>query len=638
MRSKQLAESVTLGAEPLPGNRTRFLVWAPRHSAVQVVLERSGDLRPGAVHALEKDDLGYFAGVMEGVGPGDLYRFRLSGEERLYPDPASRCQPSGPHGPSMVWDPSAFEWSDSGWEGPDPEGQVIYEMHVGTFTAEGTWAGAIEQVEALAQTGVTTIELMPISEFDGEFGWGYDGVDLFAPSHLYGTPDDFRRFVDRAHALGLAVLLDVVYNHLGPSGNYLAPFSSDYFSDRYENDWGDPINFDGRNSRAVREFFVQNAGYWIRDFHLDGLRLDATQQIFDASDTHVIAEIVDCVRHAGGARRTFVVAENEPQDVVLIRGRNEGGYGADALWNDDFHHTAVVALTGRNEAYYTDYRGAPQELISSAKWGFLYQGQRYRWQQQRRGTPTFGIGPRGFVNFIENHDQVANSRAGARLHTLSSPGAYRAVTALLLLGPGTPMLFQGQEFASSAPFLYFADHEPELAEAVRKGRGRFLEQFRSLAAPDASHSLSNPSDPETFTRCKLDHAERETHAEAYALHRDLLRLRREDRVFRIGRRGGVDGAVLDGEAFVLRYFGGTAGDRLLIVNLSRDLHLDPAPEPLLGPPEAGRWGLGWSSERVVYGGVGAAEVETEEGWIIPGQAAVVLVPTEPSEAPGETRR
>ena len=513
-------------------------------------------------------------------------------------------------------------------------GQVIYEMHIGTFTRQGTWEAATGELETLAESGITVLEIMPVADFTGSFGWGYDGVDLYAPTRLYGAPDDFRSFVDRAHRAGLAVILDVVYNHFGPEGAYFTEFSDDYFTDRYENEWGRAINFDGRNSAPVRQFIIANAGYWIDEFHLDGLRLDATQQIFDATSPHVLAEITRHARQAAQDREIIVVGENEPQQVKLIRPVEQGGYGMDALWNDDFHHSAVVALTGRNEAYYTDYRGTPQELVSAVKWGYLYQGQYYSWQKQRRGTPARGIPPAGFINFVQNHDQIANSGLGLRLHYLTSPGNYRAITALMLLAPGTPMLFQGQEFASSNRFFYFADHQPELAAAVRRGRADFLSQFRSLATSEMQQLLADPADRQTFERCKLDLTERESHAEVYALHCDLLRLRKEDAAFSVQHAGAFDGAVLGSEAFLIRFFNEKKGDRLLLVNLGADLHLQTAPEPLLAPPEKQRWEILWSSEHSRYGGSGTAAVETDEGWRIPGHAAVVLLP-QPLGLPAE---
>jgi maltooligosyltrehalose trehalohydrolase len=466
---------------------------------------------------------------------------------------------------------------------------------------------------------------MPIADFPGRFGWGYDGVNLFAPTRLYGTPDDFRGFVDHAHAAGLAVILDVVYNHLGPDGCYLRAFSEDYFTDRYENDWGDPMNFDGDNAEAVREYFIANTRYWIEEFHLDGLRLDATQQVYDASPEHIIAAVTLRARQSSAKRGIYILCENEPQDVKLVHPRQDGGYGADALLNDDFHHSAAVALTGRNEAYYTDYAGTPQEFISAVKWGYLYQGQHYTWQKQARGTPAFGLGATAFVHFLENHDQVANSASGDRMHKLSSPGRYRAMTALLLLGPQTPLLFQGQEFAASTPFLYFADHAGKLAAAVREGRTEFLMQFPSIARPEIRALLADPSALGTFESCKLDFAERETHGAAYRLHRDLLHLRRDDAVFSGADRRAVDGAVLGAEAFVLRFFSAEKEDRLLIVNLGADLTLGIAPEPLLAPHAGCGWRTIWSSDALRYGGEGLRRIETDDIWRIPAQAAVVLV-------------
>ncbi len=507
-------------------------------------------------------------------------------------------------------------------------------MHIGAFTKEGTWEAAGRELSELADLGVTVLEVMPVADFTGRFGWGYDGVNLFAPTRLYGRPDDFRRFVDRAHAAGLGVILDVVYNHFGPDGNYLGQFSKDYFTDRYKNEWGEAINFDGPNAAPVREYFVANAGYWVEEFHIDGLRLDATQQIFDTSADHVLTAVGRKVREAARGRATLIVAENEPQDVRIVRPVEKGGIGLDGLWNDDYHHSAVVALTGHNEAYYTDYHGGAQEFISAVKYGYLYQGQRYKWQEQRRGTAALDVPPAHFVTFLENHDQVANSARGLRLHKMSGPGRLRALTALTLLAPSTPMLFMGQEFAASSPFLFFADHPEELARLVRQGRAEFLKQFRSLLVFERQAPLADPADPRTFERCKLDFTERQSHAEWYALHRDLLKLRREDPVFRAEKPRGVDGAVLAPEAFVLRFFGDGGDDRLLLVNLGRDLHLDPAPEPLLAPPYNMLWDVLWTSEHPRYGGDGTTPPDTDENWRIPGQATVALAPRPAPPEPG----
>ncbi|MEX1233201.1 MAG: malto-oligosyltrehalose trehalohydrolase [Planctomycetaceae bacterium] len=634
-----------MGAEIQPGGGVSFRVWAPQRQRVTVVLEPSGEAEPVRAELKSERD-GYFSAVIPAARAGDHYRFALDGAEQLFPDPASRFQPAGPHGPSQVIDPGAFTWTDESWSGIMKKPQVIYEMHVGTFTGEGTWQAALQQLPMLAELGVTILQIMPVADFPGRFGWGYDGVNLFAPTRLYGLPDEFRRFVDAAHAAGLAVILDVVYNHLGPDGNHLPQFSKDYFSTRHQTDWGAALNFDGENCAAVREYVLSNAEYWIDEYHLDGLRLDATQNIYDDTEPHILAEITSRARAAAGERTVFIVAENEPQDVRLIRSREEEGHGLDAIWNDDFHHTSMVLLSGHSEAYYTDYRGTPQEFISALKWGFLFQGQWYSWQKHRRGTAALDQPPTKFVSFIQNHDQIANSCRGVRCHSFAAAGSYRALTALYLLAPQIPMLFQGQEFASSAPFFYFADHREELARMVHEGRCAFMRQFRSVARPEVQAKLPDPADPATFLRCKLDFAERDKHAEVYSLHKDLLKLRQTDPVFKQLRAGHVDGAVLSSEAFLIRFFANSLhvrpgrkrkssvaahkrcerGDRLMVVNFGSDLHLDPAPEPLLAPPAGCRWEILWSSEDFPYGGTGTASLESEQNWQIPGHAAVVMRP------------
>ena len=607
-RSEAATRRYPIGAEIL-ARGTHFRVWAPSSKNVELVIEGATGTR-----AMTSEASGYYSFITDEAGAGSRYRFLLDGRGP-YPDPASRYQPDGPHGPSEVVDSTAYQWTDHDWRGVTQPNQVIYELHIGTFTKAGTWAAAIDQLPALYDIGITMLEVMPVAEFPGRFGWGYDGVDLFAPTRLYGRPDDFRRFVDSAHALGLAVILDVVYNHFGPDGNYLNEFSPTYFSQRYENEWGEPINFDD-NAESVREFFVANAAYWIDEYHLDGLRLDATQQIFDASDHNIMQEVAAAVRGAAKGKKTYVVAENEVQDVGLVYDQ-----GMDALWNDDFHHSAIVALTGRREAYYSDHAGTPQEFVSAAKYGFLFQGQRYRWQNQARGTPALDLSAQHLVHFLENHDQVANSAAGRRLHQRTSPGRLRAMTAVLLLGRQTPMLFQGQEFASSRPFLFFADHNPELARAVAKGRAEFLAQFPSAAAARAS--LAVPHDPAVFEQCKLDHGEREKNAQVVLLHRELIAMRRNDPVFSDVAATTVDGSVLSEEAFVLRFFN-RMGDRLLLVNLGRDLTLPSIADPLLAPQARSEWSLLWSSEHPRYGGDGAYDVETDEGWSLPSHSTVVL--------------
>jgi maltooligosyltrehalose trehalohydrolase len=608
---------LSAGLEILGDGSVQARVWAPACASVEVVADGDRSRR----WPLDRAPDGYFDAEFQGLHAGDRYWLRLDGTT-LRPDPVSRFQPEGPHGPSMLVDPNAFAWTDGAWRGLTPDGQVIYEMHVGTFTRDGTWRAAAAELEALADLGVTVIEMMPVADFAGRFGWGYDGVNLYAPSRLYGEPDDLRAFIDRAHRIGLGVILDVVYNHMGPDGNYLADFSPDYFTDKYRNDWGQALNFEG--PPAARRYFVENAAYWIGEFHFDGLRLDATQDMHDASAEHVIATIVQSVRRAAAGRQIYIVAENEPQDTRIVRPTGAGGYGADALWNDDFHHTAVVALTGKREAYYIDYCGAAQEFISCARFGYLYQGQWYRWQKQRRGTPCLDLPPHTFVAYLENHDQVANSAFGRRLHQSTSPARLRAITALTLLGPATPLLFQGQEFAASSPFLYFADHKPELREPINRGRRQFLEQFPSVTDPEVQAALPPAVDAESFERSKLHLDERERHREWYAFHRDLLRLRQRDPVIRRAGQRAPEGAVIASEAFLLRYLGGADGDRLLLVNLGSDLDVQPVPEPLLAPPLGSRWELQWSSHSPAYGGSGTPPIRPHSLLHVPGESAVLL--------------
>ena len=596
---------------------TSFRVHAPNARRVAVVPEG------GSVEiAMTRDGRGAWHVDATDLRAGMLYRYRV--DDALYPDPCSRFQPAGVHGASMIVDPSGYAWRDADWRGVSMHGQVVYELHIGSFTAEGTFDAAIGELEALREFGVTLIEIMPVAEFPGRCNWGYDGVGLFAPYHGYGDPHALRRFVDAAHGAGLGVLLDVVYNHLGPDGNYLAAYSGDYFSTRHRTEWGDALNFDGRDAAPVRDLFKRNAAYWIEEFHLDGLRLDATQSIFDDTKPHIIAEIVQAARAAASPRSIVVVGENEPQHVEALWPVERGGWGLDALWNDDFHHSAHVALTGRRDGYYHDHRGTAQEFVSAARHGFLFQGQRYQWQGKSRGTVVTDEPAASFVHFLENHDQVANTLKGARVRTCTSPGRYRALSALLLLGPQTPMLFMGQEFGSMRPFRFFADHEPKLAQKVYEGRREFLRQFSSYATEEAQRRVPDPGNPDTFVSCKLDRAN-DTDASIAALYRDLLALRRSDPVIARQCREAIDGAVLSEHAFVLRWRDTQHGDRLLVIALRDDVDFRPAPEPLLAPPRGAAWSMRWSSDAPRYDGPGAVDPCSEEGWRIPGESATLLV-------------
>ena len=614
-----------IGAEVIDGNQTDFRVWAPKAQGLDVVVEDGANSKT-RFHTLTTEADGYFSGTIH-IGVGTRYRLRVDADENCYPDPASRFQPDGPHGASCIVDPTKFRWNDAEWPGLILKGQILYEIHIGTFTQEGTWRAAAEQLTELARTGITVIEMMPVAEFPGRFGWGYDGVDLFAPSHLYGTPDDLRAFVDRAHSLGLGVILDVVYNHFGPDGNYLGSFSGDYLLRGKAHEWGDIINFDGPNSGPVREFFITNGRYWIEEFHFDGFRFDATHAIQDKSTEYIIAAVSRAARKAAGSRSIILIAENDLQESKMTLPQNEGGDGLDGMWNDDFHHSAIVALTGRKVGYYGDYSGKPQEFLSAAKYGFLYQGQSLSWRKVLRGTPTFGNPAEAFVCFIENHDQIANTGPGQRPRFQTSPGRYRAMTALLLLGPWTPLLFQGEEFGASSPFLFFADvGDASVRDATRRGRAQLLAPFLSLNEEDTLRRLPSPDDPEAFARCKLDFSEREKNRQLYDLHIDLMKLRREDSRFCEQSSGGIDGAVLGPASFVLRYFSEADDDRLLIMNFGEHQVFHPASEPLLAPPTGYRWETLWTSDSRRYGGSDAAASATVDQWILPAESAVVLRP------------
>ncbi len=621
MSSRTLQRRLPIGAEVQQDGGVVFRVWAPLRSRVSVEFGDSPDALHDSVQ-LDAEGDGYFGGFAPAARAGTRYGFRLDDEDSLYPDPASRFQPDGVHGLSEVIDCEAFDWHDGDWQGPKLQGQVLYELHIGTFTPEGTWQAAAAKLPELKELGITLVEVMPVAEFPGQYGWGYDGVDWYAPTRLYGRPDDFRKFVDSAHQVGLGVILDVVYNHFGPTGNYLGQFSDDYIS-KHGTDWGAAINYDGPNSGPVREFVIANAGYWIDEYHIDGLRLDAVHAIFDDSPDHILAALTRRVREVAGQRSTLVFAENEFQQCWLLRPADGGGYGLDGGWNDDFHHSARVAATGHADHYYADFQGTPQELISAAKWGYLYQGQwNPRWGK-RRGSPGLDVpGPR-FVTFLQNHDQVSNTHCARRLHELTTPGRHRALTALLLLAPGTPLLFQGQEFSASTPFPFFADHEPELADKVRQGREEFARTFQRMAGGDTTDQFPDPCDSATFEASKLDWSERDAHGAALALHRDLLRLRREDSVFAAQRSDRMHGSVVGPEAFLLRFCGAPGDDRLLLINLGRDLPWLPVAEPLAVAPEGTTWEVLWSSEDPRYGGWGTRAFD-EHHWYLAGHAALVL--------------
>ena len=502
------------------GGATRFRVWAPGADRVETLIEGRG------VHPLSPSGGGHHEAVIPGVGPGALYRLRVDGRGP-FPDPASRAQPEGVHGPSMVIDPSAFGWTDAAWPGVSLRDLVIYELHVGTFSPAGTFAGAAALLPALRELGVTAIELMPLADFPGRRSWGYDGVSLFAPARCYGTPDDLRRLVDEAHRLGLGVLVDVVYNHLGPDGNHLAAISPHYFTHRHQTPWGDAINYDGEGSEGARDFVAENALHWIREYHVDGLRLDATHAIVDDSPLHVLAELVARVRAEAG-RPALIIAEDERNLVTLIRQPGDGGMGLDAVWADDFHHQVRARLAGDRDGYFADFSGAVEPLAETLRRGWLFTGQLSRFHGAPRGTDPAGLPRERFVVCVQNHDQVGNRAFGDRIHQGIDAAAWRAAVALLLLTPETPLLFQGQEWAASTPFLYFTDHEPALGRLVTEGRRREFARFTAFADPATRERIPDPQADATFeaSRLRWEERSREPHASSLRLHRALLSLRR----------------------------------------------------------------------------------------------------------------
>jgi maltooligosyltrehalose trehalohydrolase len=494
-----------------------FRVWAPERESVDVV---TGQRLVPMVAA----GRGWWTASVDGAGPGSDYTFKIDGGPPR-PDPRSPFQPRGIDGPSRVVDHAAFAWSDAGWRGMPLAGSVLYECHVGTFSVEGTFDGAIEHLGHLADLGVDAIELMPVAEFSGPRGWGYDGVDLFAPHHAYGGPDGLKRLVDAAHARGLGVLLDVVYNHLGPAGNYLPEFGP-YFSARHRTNWGEALNFDGPGSDEVRRFVIDNALMWLRDYHCDGLRIDAVHAIVDQSATHILEELAVEVEAlaAHGGRPWFVIAESDLNDPRLVRGRDAGGYGLDAAWADEWHHALHAALTGERSGYYEDFGPLPL-LAKALRQAWVYDGTYSPHRRRVHGRPPAGLAGRQFVVATQNHDQVGNRAAGERSSALMSEGRLRIAAALLLTSPFVPLLFQGEEWGATTPFQYFTSHaDPGLGRVVSEGRRG---EFSAFGWDPAD--VPDPQDPATFERSRLDWTEQgqERHAGLLAWYRRLIALRRQ---------------------------------------------------------------------------------------------------------------
>ncbi|MEZ5402563.1 MAG: malto-oligosyltrehalose trehalohydrolase [Bryobacteraceae bacterium] len=509
-----MAWQPTLGAVHSAG-LTAFRVWAP--DARSLELETGG-----ARHAMAREPDGCWS-IRLPVGPGTLYRYAPNGDGP-FPDPASRFQPEGVHGPSQVVS-REFPWTDDAWANLPRERLVIYELHTGTFTPEGTFAAAAVRLPYLRDLGVTAVELMPVSAFPGQRNWGYDGVQPFAPAACYGAPEDMKAFVDRAHRLGLAVFLDVVYNHFGPDGAYQGAYSKHYYSDRHGSPWGEGINFDGPHADGVRRYVLENVRHWVGDFHLDGLRLDATHALIDLSPVHILADIARTARETG--RPVHIIAEDDRNERRLLDPAPAGGYALDGVWADDFHHQIRVRLNGDRDGYFADFDGAAPSIARALADGWFYSGQRSESRGAPRGTDPAGIAKDRFVVCIQNHDQIGNRAFGDRLHHTVSEGAWRAASALLLLAPETPLLFMGQEWGASSPFQFFTDHYEELGKLVTAGRRREFSRFEAFAGPATRERIPDPQSAVTFERSKLDWSEigREPHAGLLAYCRALLAIR-----------------------------------------------------------------------------------------------------------------
>lgn len=522
------ASSVGFGAQSL-GDEVLFRLWAPAAERVDVVLERNGQGNALAMHRVGE---GWFELRTAEASVGSTYRYLIDGE-MLVPDPASRSQTGDVHGPSAVVDPASFAWSNSDWKGRPWNETILYELHVGTFSPEGTFDGVRARLDHLVALGVTAIELMPVADFPGKRGWGYDGVLPYAPERSYGTPDDLKRLIDEAHGRGLMVFLDVVYNHFGPDGNYLHRYAPQFFTDRFSTPWGDAIDF-SRNE--VRGFFIQNALYWLEEFRFDGLRFDAVHAIADESESHFLDELAATVRERTIDRHIHLVLENDDNASRYLR-RDGRSPGYDAQWNDDIHHAFHVVATGESDAYYQDYAADPVgSLARCLTEGFAYQGEPSPFRDgERRGSRSADLPPTAFVAFDQNHDQVGNRALGERLDALVEPSVMRALAAILLLAPNPPMLFMGQEWGAAEPFLYFCDFHDELADAVRDGRRSEFSQFAAFHDEAKRRSIPDPNDPETFQRSKLnwDALAEEDRRATLAFHSELIALRQREIVPRL---------------------------------------------------------------------------------------------------------
>lgn len=517
--------STPFGAELLKDGRVRFRLWAPKAHTVELILGNG----PARKLPLKRTENGWFELTSKDAHVGSHYKYQIDGKLKV-PDPASRFQAQDVHGPSEVIDPHAFEWNDQCWKGRPWEEAVIYELHVGAFTREGTYRGVQDKLDYLRDLGVTAIELMPLADFPGNRNWGYDGVLPFAPDSSYGRPGDLKQLIQSAHSRGLMVFLDVVYNHFGPDGNYLHAYAPQFFTGRHHTPWGDAINYDGPGSQEVRDFFIQNAMYWLEEYHFDGLRLDAVNAIADDSTPNILTELAERVRERFRDQRfVHLILENDNNaPPFLRRDAEERAVLYDAQWNDDIHHALHVLLTGESDGYYSDYTHSPlQKLCRCLTEGFAYQGDYSQYRGENRGQPSHHLPLSAFISFLQNHDQIGNRAFGERVTQVARPEAVRAAMELLLLAPSPPLLFMGEEFGASSPFLFFCDFHGDLAAAVTNGRRNEFARFSKFSSPSVREQIPDPNAEQTFQRSKLDweSVNQECHAQWLQLYRSLLSIR-----------------------------------------------------------------------------------------------------------------
>lgn len=585
--------------------QVRFNLWAPQREAVDLSLQRGGD---EIVLPMEPEPAGWFRLDTDQAAAGDLYCFRI--DELCVPDPASRFQPRDVHGPSQIVDPQAFDWQDHDWTGRPWEEAVVYELHVGSFTPQGTFEGVIERLDYLCQLGVTAIELMPVADFPGRRNWGYDGALAFAPDSRYGTPASLKQLVQAAHARGLMVLLDVVYNHFGPEGNYLHTYAPQFFTERHQTPWGAAINYDGPCNRTVRDFFIHNALYWLTEYHLDGLRLDAVHAVIDDSQPHILTELAEAVRQGPAqARHIHLVLENDDNCARFLQRRQHTPRWYDAQWNDDIHHSLHVLLSGETDGYYGDYAERPAWFLGRCLTeGFAYQGEPSAYREGRqRGEDSRALPPTAFVNFLQNHDQIGNRAFGDRLAEHVDEPPLRAAIALLLLAPSPPLFFMGEEFGTRQRFPFFCDFGPDLAEAVSEGRRQEFARFARFADPAQRENIPDPNAERTFLSAKLPWEELETPWGQcrFRFYRQLLQLRQQDIVPRLpGMPGGrASFQMLSPCALRVCWPMGDGARLTLLTNLGEAAldSVDPVPDPLLFATDGAESALasgslpGWST-------------------------------------------